>query len=93
MIKKALRFTALKVAEIAAFYFVVIKGVALLGMWIHSWTGFFCVKCGEESGMCPPDWAIGFLAIMVTLCAVIIALFLGFWLVVWIKKNWEWAGN
>ena len=91
MFQRIVKFTVLKVAEIAGFWFVVIKGPSWFGSWIHTKTHFMCLDHPTD---CGPFWFDGFIMLVIMgLAGGGIFLLVKFCLPAWIKKNWEWAGR
>ncbi len=82
--KKVIIFIALKIAEVS----LVVFGPYYLGMWVHTWTGWFC---GHEykTPYCAPPWTIGFGVLMMAIGVVLV---IGL-LCALIVANWKWAGK
>ncbi len=87
--KRVLIFIGLKIVEIGGAWLIIIKCPFWLGLWVHTWTEFFCTNHAE--GICDPIWAMGF----VTMFLPIVALIIGFCIFMGtrylIEANWNWA--
>ena len=82
--KKVLIFIALKIAEVS----LVVFGPYYLGMWVHTWTGIFCIH-GGTTPTCLPSWGIGVGALVLVLAAVMVIAMICLLIV----ANWELANK
>lgn len=71
---KVLLFIGLKIAELS----LIIFAPYYLGMWVHSWTGYFCMHDSTIPSCCPL-WGIGLLSLMMAFVVAVGAIVFVYW--------------